>query len=364
MSKTRFVVTLMSKNMKTLYDFGDKYIGAKNGCLFLCDQHSEKKICHLPMSRTMRFLCHFRLAERILRIFPRWAIAIDQDTLLVSFLGGIYNVQISTGNILCEHKYTEGMNNSLYITWLESEVGCSPGFYYGEYTAKRIGSKVAIWFRTLNSDQWKCVYHFEKDAITHIHALVPDVYRKRVLILTGDANDEVGIWATYDNFQHVKKLVWGEQRYRACVAVAIDRGIVYATDSPTEKNALYLLCNDNDLLKIADLPGSVIYGQRYKNKLVISTTVEPDSRVTGKEYLFTRKLGKGIEDTIVRIYACDLVTLQLEEVWHGKKDFWPMGLCQFGTVTFANYDTGVDRILASPMAVKKSDNNVLILQSY
>lgn len=355
---------ILLKDIVPLFDYGDFFIGWKNGYIVKCNNIGVyQQICRIPMSKVNFFLSKIRLCERIFRLFPRIAVELDDQNILISFHGSIYRVNIQTCTITKEHQFIEGMNNPLMLTELTEDIGFKQGFYYGEYTGERRDSQVAIWYRPKTIDSnWECVYKFEKNEIKHIHGIIPDVFRKGVIILTGDEDSESGIWFAQDNFHTVRKIIFGKQNYRACVAFPQKENIVYATDTPLEDNFLYCYCEkDNSIRKLHNLPGTVIYGIGDAEEVYFSTTVEPDSRIKGKKYLFTRQLGLGIKDKYVRCYRMNLVSMQIEEIIRASKDMWPYTLCQFGTIRFANKRKNVQRVLAYMLSVKKYDNSTVII---
>ena len=354
------------KGLLPLYDYGEEFIAWKKGKIYICDDQGKREfITRIPMNLLQTMLCHIRICERIFRLFPRCAVELDRDNILVSFHGYLYRVNLKNGNVDIDQKLIKGMNNPLSIVKLDERSGCDEGFYYGEYTSKREDSMVTIWKRSVEGE-WKVVFEFEKNQITHVHNIIPDYYRNAVIILTGDLDEESGIWITKDNFAHVKKIASGLQIYRACFAVPTSKGIIYATDTPLEKNALYYIKEENKKWtneQILDLPGSVIYGISCGGEAYFSCTVESDSRISGIKYYFSRKLAPGISDKMVRLYKLDLNNNTCEIITSLEKDYWPYSLCQFGTIRFAGRREGIKRVLAYNVAVKKYDNTMDIIKN-
>ena len=80
-------VKQVHNNIKALYDFGDYFIGYSKGSIYKCHGKNKEKICNISISVNY-ILCKNRLAERIFRLIPRCAEAIDKDHILISYKGG------------------------------------------------------------------------------------------------------------------------------------------------------------------------------------------------------------------------------------------------------------------------------------
>lgn len=103
----------------------------------------------------------------------------------------------------------------------------------------------------------------------HIHNVIPDPYRKCLWIFSGDFGDNAAIWKVTENFGKVERAFYGDQKYRACVVHALPEGLLYATDSPVDKDFIFLFNPESGELKeIMPIAGSCIYGCKWKDKYV------------------------------------------------------------------------------------------------
>lgn len=333
----------------------------KKGKLYTHPVITDKPIYFgtLPMSKKQIILSKLRLTERMFRLEPRMAMLINEGKYLISFCGAIYCADIHKGTIICEHKYRQGMNNPMNFCKIEGIDGFDNCIAYGEYWGNVTRDDVSIYLR--KGEQWEKTFTFPKGAIQHIHGLIADKYRNCVLILTGDKDDESGIWVAKNNFKEVEPILIGSQRYRACVAFPVEEGILYATDSPLENNVIALATCDLNTWKstvLDDMPGPCIYGTKSNNEFIFATSVEPDSTISGMRYFFTYKLGKGVKD-----FNSYIVTGNLSEgftrIISFKKDVLPMGLFQFGNVQFPSGEIE-DRIVMYPVSICKYDGKTVI----
>lgn len=315
-----------------------------NGCVFYrrgklyyadAPASAQRFLCKVPYDGAKKYLSRFGLAERMLRLEPRGAAWVDDKQFLFCCKGCIYRVDTVSGSVTREHRFSDGMSAPLSLCTLSCVPGFTDGVLYGDYTGRR--QDISIVRRTPAGD-WQTVYIFPLGMVLHIHALIPDPVNGRVLILTGDSDSEAGIWEAREDFQQVRPLLRGSQQYRSCFAVPWRGHIYYATDTPLEGNALYDLDEGTGkVTKLRDLPGPVIYGafciENGRMRMVMSTSVEPDSRQTGLRYLLSYRRGPGVKSWDSCILSGSPET-GMEIVRRFRKDLLPMALFQFGNAYF------------------------------
>lgn len=204
---------------------------------------------------------------------------------------------------------------------------------------------------------WEKAYTFPAGTIKHIHGIVPDAYRQGVLILTGDHDNESGIWLARDNFREVRPLLVGKQVYRACFVAPMEDGILFVTDTPLEWNHIRFATPEDGQWTARDLcpiEGSCIQGVVCGDHILFSTTVEPDSR---KEGMLHNSRGEGILDWYSHVYWGNQAE-GFREIIRFKKDIWPMRLFQFGNISFWDPDIPGQMVL-HPTAVRGVDGKAL-----
>lgn len=353
----KFKVLWLNSKRCLLYSKGKLYV-AEN----LTDQ--PQLVGSIPMNWWQRLFSQLRLTERALRLEPRGTVAIDDSTYLVSCLGRMFCVDLRRGSVTVDHYYRHGMNNPLGLSIIEGIYGFEDCIAYGEYWGNCEKEPVAVYARKKGRDSWEKVYSFPEKQVLHIHAVIPDPFRNGVLILTGDNDDESGIWLATDNFATVTPLIKGGQGCRACVAFPTAQGILFATDSPLEKNAICMASEGADgwiSRPLRELPGPCIYGTRVGNRFLFSTSVEPDSRIKGLGYLLTYRLGKGVEDRRCYVLVGD-AERGFFNIASFRKDLLPMGLFQFGSVQFPAGEMD-DYLVMYPSSVVQHDGNTLFVKT-
>lgn len=348
-------------NNKILCAVKDKIISYHAGNLYLHKKNDERPqlLLNLPIKTWKRFCSKIRLVERLLRLEPRLAVAINDDEFIFSYQGKIYRMSVTSKKLSVEHTYRKGMNNALTFC-------CENGaILYGEYFGNTNRDKVSIYQRQV-SGEWKVVYTFPQNTITHIHNITYDNFRKCYWILTGDQDDESGIWMADLGFNNIRPIFKGKQKYRSCFLIPVENGIIYNTDTPLENNGMYFAEYKKGIWVEPRLEygvsGPCIYGRKLNdNHYVFATSVEPDSSLPKWRYVITSRLGKGVKDRYSHIYLYESKNKELVEVVKLKKDVWRMLLFQFGNVMFPNIDFD-DGFVVTGQSVEKYDGKSIKLK--
>lgn len=324
------------------------------GKLYTQDIKNEieaKYLLELPISAKRKAMIRFRPIERLLRMEPRLAVAIEKYNFLLSCAGKIYRVDIQKKELTEEMQLRLRMNNPLMFAKKENG-----NILFGEYFSNNDREEVCVFER--EAGKWNTVYRFPAGSIYHIHGIAVD--GDKIYIMTGDEDKESAIWYTQDDFEHVEMLAGGSQKFRACVAYPYKGGLIYATDTPLEQNYLYILRQENGKWVnevLSEMPGPCIYGTVRHDEFYFATSVEPDASLRDMRYRFSYKLGKGVKDRYTHIirYGRDGKVM---EVARFKKDLWPMLLFQFGNCLFpdAELDAG---LVVCPQSVKRFDGKTV-----
>ena len=158
----------------------------------------------------------------------------------------------------------------------------------------------------------------------------------------------------------VKRVFYGDQKYRACVINVLPEGLLYATDSPLDKDYIFLLNPESGELKeLMPIAGSCIYGCKWKDQYVFESSVEPSGKYKNRlDFLLSREIGPGIQDRYVRIY-CGNLEKGFKEIYKEKKDCLPYATFQFGAVRFPYGENNGETLWFQPVAVRKGDMRLM-----
>ncbi len=356
----------MGINDRALIYEKNRIISYKKGALYIRHGEDQKpiKLCKLPNTGIKALLAKITLTERLLRLEPRFAYPCTDDKFYLSYNGKLYMVDQTTGALKELFAYREKMHNPLNVCLARGLSGFENGLYFGEYWGNTDKQEVSIF--VANEETCKKIFTFPAGAVTHIHGVVADYERGRMLILTGDSDSESGIWMARDNFSVVERLCGGSQQYRSCCAYFCEGGIYYATDTPLEQNYIYKYSEDTRSVSVfKKISGPCIYsmdfvGKDGKKYYAFATSVEPDSRfVGGWKYRLSRKPGPGVSDNCSHLYITDFSAV-FYEIEPFQKDWLPYQLFQFGNIRFPYQN--VEGILAiCPQSIKKYHGKTLRL---
>lgn len=363
-----YKIEVIGKGYKPLCFVNENLLVYKEGKLYLMDteDNSFSYITGFKFSLKEKIISKFRILTRLFRMEPRLAIMKTEKEAYVTFKGKIYSLNLEEKTLKEEHSFKVKMSSPLEMINIQGIKGFKNQICYGEYPSSNPNkNEISIYSKEENEKEWKIKYTFPKGKIDHIHSIVSDKYRNRVWILTGDFGTGAGIFYTEDDFRTVEEFLVEKQLYRSCVLFPQENGIIYATDSPDEENSINfidLTKKEIEIKKIRDLEGSCIYGTQIGDKLIFSTTVEPSTEGNNRYLdLFSYKRGRGIKS-----WNCELVIGNLfegfERVTEFKKDIFPMGLFQFGTVVFPKGQNSNQKKYIYGNSLKNIDGRLMILE--
>lgn len=326
------------------------------GQLLVIREGFVEKSMPVMVGNKERLLGRNRLASRLFRFGVRTSVALDETHVVLNIGNRLIELDLQTGTMTEGWCCGEGIR-PLVMTSVKDIEGFADGVYFGGYLHNPTKNSVNVYHR-IGVDQWEVVYTFPQGAINHVHNIVADPYRQCLWVFTGDFDDAAAIWKVTNGFKKVEHVVYGDQKWRGCVAFAIPEGVLYATDTPFSKNHIYLMKEDSSAEIVGDLCGSCIYGCQWKDKYVFSSTVEADGRDESLlKLLLNKKRGAGIEDDYVRMYLGNLES-GFEEIYEEKKDWLPF-IFQFGVFKFPAGVNNTDALYFQPVATRENDLGLL-----
>lgn len=329
------------------------------GRLIVIHKDKENKSISVPISILERLMGWNRYLFRLLRFGVRTAEVLDENHAIISIRNYLYEVDINTSKISKGWFCGAGVR-PLIMTSVKDIKGFTDGVYFGGYLRNKEKNPVHI-YRRLGVDQWEIAYTFPLGTINHVHNVVVDKYRQCLWVFTGDFDESAAIWKVTNNFQNVECVACNNQKYRGCVVYAIPEGLLYATDSPYANNYIYLMNPESSEVKqLHPIDGSCIYGCRWKNKFVFSSTVEWDGMGPRRWALFYKgERGSGIKDDFVHMYIGSLSD-GFKEIYKEKKDRMSF-LFQFGVFKFPNGINNSETLFCQPVATEENDLRLMVI---
>lgn len=343
-----------------IYAANDCYIAYRAGRFYRVSLNFAESVflCSVVTRKIEKVLHSCPLAVRLFRLTPRAIIGIDNDNILFAYKGYIYRLNFRNGDLVIEHDFQSPMRAPLSFYRITGLKGFKDTIVYGEYHGNIDGGPMSIYARTISAT-WKKVYTFHSSTILHIHGFCADYVNDRLLIMTGDNDSESGFWEAYNNFEIVRPILLGSQKYRACVAYSTNSSsIIYPTDTPLESNMLFELDQTNVITSLYEMPGPCIFAREHNGKYLFATSVEGDSRMNKMRYLFTRKIGPGVKDKFVHIIYGSKED-GFKEIMRLKKDNLPYLLFEFGNASFCE---GFNKnVIINPQSIKGFYQKSIIL---
>lgn len=348
------VVRKVYKN-RLLYIEDAMRIEYNRGQIYCIDNLSDEIIFQygFEVPFLIRLLSKFYILERLLRCEPRYATRWSETEFLISHKRHLYKINLADKTGMSLFQYSAGTNNPLhfckYIRNGKEEL------VFGDYGGHDDNGYVGVYRYT---DSGLCeIASFPKEQIDHIHRVEYDAYRDMYWVFTGDTDKASGIWCIEYNTTKIIPYLTGSQIYRACMAFIEKNKIIFATDTPHEKNYIYSLnIFDKSLKKLYCLPGPCINGINVETNAnsiyCFSTSVEPDSLLPKFIYVFTYKLGAGIADRFSYIIAGN-EDEGFKTIWKAAKDMLPMCLFQFGNHRFPTQQVQ-NKVYFCPQSCRKA----------
>lgn len=344
----------------------DKLLAYRREKLYLIDvsDYSAAFLCNLKIKDPRRPMCFCTFGERLAHISVYCGIEVENGAV-IAFNRGIYFVDVVNKCVIREHDFTlPDMRRPLNFYKIEGLTGFEDMVVYSDYAYNAERRPIRIW-RRAGVGKWEELYTFPEGAIRHVHSIICDPYRNRVIVLTGDFGDECAIWEAKDNFSQMTQIMGGEQKYRACAARAYPEGIVIVTDSPFDQNYAYIVKEKENgeisVEELAKLPGPTVFFAYYKDDIVFETDVEYDEvKVQGFKKYFSYVRAEGVQDWCAHMFIGNPKG-GFKEIIKMKKDIFPMVSLGFGQFIFPNGETH-GKVFFSPRALKKYDGKLCVMK--
>lgn len=342
----------------------NKLLLYKNNKFFLYDKslNSYEYLFQFNSGIKTKIIGKSRYLSRLFRKDIKSYVKINNEELLLSFDKKIYYASLKKKIINKISDVSDDFSEPLnYCVSLPEDTKFKA--FFGDYGNNPERKAISI-YGVDNELSVKTVYTFQKGDIRHVHNIIPDTYKKGYYIFTGDNEKKAGIYWADSQFSEVTPVFIGDQKARAVAGFVTPYGLLYAMDSISEKNYIWLLTKKNQeisLKKIGDLNGSVIYSSKYLSGYLLSTTVEsPERTNNSKLSLLSIKRGKGIlSDDVQLVYVDENFEVVILKEF--KKDKLPYKLFQYGVVKFPEGLENSKFLVVYPTAVRKYDGDSLLL---
>ena len=217
--------------------------------------------------------------------------------------------------------------------------------FFGDYWQNPNREVVNIYKVNVADRTQKIFYQFPQNAIRHIHTVDLDPYSKLLWVSTGDENSECMIGVLNPDTGDFNIIGQGSQKWRVVSFAFRPDAVYWGTDSHSGKNQIW--CYDRQTQapkKIGDVIGPVYYNTSLDDYIVFGTAMEK---------------GEGEQDNYGRLYALDIHTHQLQEIWRLKKDRWSARYFGYGIFHFAEGNWGGNHFWVTPTGFEGGLRSIL-----
>jgi hypothetical protein len=280
-----------------------------------------------------RVTSYNRITARLFRDGFHALAVLPTGGLVAAVAGAIISLRPGEHEFSVTHRVTRGTRPLRIAAVPNGSV------YWGEYFDNAARDEVHV-YASRDGETWEVAYTFPKRAIRHVHNIVYDGWGNCLWVLTGDYGDECRILRAECDFSRVETVLKGNQQARAVGVVSMQDGLYFASDTPLEENFIYRLDRSGDLLRLAQISSSSIYGCHVGDHVLFSTMIEP-SKVN--------------RDRHVRLYGAPSGAQEWQPVLQWEKDRWPMALFQYGNAILPDGNNATNYLALTTVAVKRDD---------
>lgn len=144
---------------------------------------------------------------------------------------------------------------------------------YGEYSRNKNRNLVSVYRSQDGGVSWSVIHKFE--GVRHVHGVFYDKFSKKYWITTGDTDKESSIWIADKDFLNLKKILTGDQKFRAIQLLFDPHFIYYGSDSPHRENHIYRLSRKTKKLdSLKNVGAPVYFGSTFLDHFFFSTAIE------------------------------------------------------------------------------------------
>jgi hypothetical protein len=154
--------------------------------------------------------------------------------------------------------------------------------YFGEYRTGPRPQTIHVVIGENDGRDWMICHTFEQGQIFHVHSVSYDPYADRLLIATGDRDDEAGLFVLDSDCTGVEQIGGGDQRWRLIAPLFTPEKVVWGSDDDRAGAQIFAKARGTQTLEPLVFVGKpAYYGTRLSNgTLVQSTAFEPNSQFT------------------------------------------------------------------------------------
>lgn len=209
--------------------------------------------------------------------------------------------------------------------------------------------EVKIWRVTGDEPTLEVAWRFPPGTLRHVHGIYADPFvPQRIWVTVGDNCGECFFYFTDNEFSSVHRIGDGSQLWRAVGLMFSESHLLWGTDSPAVPNAFMAMCRETgQVTRVQEVDGTVWYGgTTLDGWYFASSSVE-----NGKSVVTDRARVWVSRDGFKWNCAASF-----------RKDWLPMPLFKWGTISFPAGDYALDSLWICGEAIEGLDGRSMLLR--
>jgi hypothetical protein len=157
----------------------------------------------------------------------------------------------------------------------------SDRIFFGEYRVRQRPQTIRVLIGEDDGRQWRICHTFDEGEIFHVHSVTYDRFDDRLVIATGDRDDESGLFTLDPDCNGIEPIGGGDQRWRAIAPLYTATEVIWGSDDTSETGShMFSKRRGSQDLEHRRFIGNAPYyaAELTDGTLVTSTTFSPDSR--------------------------------------------------------------------------------------
>lgn len=310
-------------------DDGSVLLGRDDGGISHYNPTSKtvKSIVASPYGIGKRLISFNHLSARLFRMVPRCFLRLSSGSLLWVAGKSLWRYDPARGYSVSTYNFKVG-SGPLFLA--QSPDG---KIFFGDYIATRDRQPSHVRVSCDDGQTWQILYRFPMSRIRHVHGVFWDPFAGCIVLTTGDADHEAGIWILDGDVPKV--LAGGRSLYRVVQPVFTADSIIFGTDTPGEDCAIYKMSRNNCRVELLHpTRGPVFFGAAFDKYFAFTTVVEP-----------------GHLEQSAALYVGDTLG-KFKEVLVLPKDRYNMQLFQYGQIYLPANESKSDQLWFTACATK------------
>jgi len=263
----------VERRLRVLYDDGETLYGARGlRVVVSLDRGAswrESGRVEVPVATALA--SRVRATQRLARA-EIYKLHRAGEHLVALARGGVYTGTVSDGRLRLSLPATHGSRP------ISLAVGPAGEVVVGDYHANPERGPMRI-HRSHDCRTWEVVHEFGPGEIRHVHGIYWDRYASCYWVLVGDDDPEPGIARCAADFSSVHFVRRGTQDVRAYSLIIRPQGLVFASDSENENNAVYAMDREGkELRRLQPIENSCFHSGTFGAWMCFATVCEPSRR--------------------------------------------------------------------------------------